>query len=85
MLKEKMACRSDRVRAVLRAVRDEYAERFPVDLRDGVKVEMPSGWFLVRGSNTEPIVRLVAEAADEAGAQALLEDVRRRVGACLGA
>ncbi|HEX5707737.1 MAG TPA: phosphoglucosamine mutase [Pyrinomonadaceae bacterium] len=85
MLKEKMTCRSDRVRAVLRTVRDEYSARFPVDLRDGVKVTTPAGWFLVRGSNTEPIIRLVAEAETEEAARAMLEDVTRRVGACLGA
>jgi phosphomannomutase len=82
MLKEKLACRSDRVRAALRAVREAYAHR-PVDLRDGVKVTMPEGWFLVRGSNTEPIIRLVAEAETEERARALLEDVRRRVRACV--
>ncbi|HEV2765343.1 MAG TPA: hypothetical protein VGV38_20340, partial [Pyrinomonadaceae bacterium] len=82
MLKEKMACRSDRVRAALRMVRDEYA-RFPLDTRDGVKVTTPDGWFLVRGSNTEPIIRLVAEAEDEQSARRMVEDVRARVAACL--
>ena len=36
-------------------------------LRDGVKVNLPNGWFLVRGSNTEPIIRLIAEAQRESG------------------
>src|SRR3712207_4848221 len=58
MIKEKLPCRSDAVRAALRMVRDEYAE-LPLDLRDGVKVTTPDGWFLVRGSNTEPILRIV--------------------------
>ena len=82
MLKEKLACRSDRVRAALRAVREAYAH-LPVDLRDGVKVTTPEGWFLVRGSNTEPIIRLVAEAETEERARALIEDVRGRVRVCL--
>ncbi|HWS56016.1 MAG TPA: hypothetical protein VN228_17890, partial [Pyrinomonadaceae bacterium] len=82
MVKEKMACRSDRIGAVLRAVRDGYAG-LPVDLRDGVKVTTPAGWFLVRGSNTEPIIRLIAEADTEERARALVKDVRRRVSACL--
>ena len=83
VLKERLACRSDRVRAALRAVREEYA-RYPLDLRDGVKVTTPEGWFLVRGSNTEPIIRLVAEAETEERARALIEGVRARVSACLG-
>ncbi|HJU55199.1 MAG TPA: phosphoglucosamine mutase, partial [Pyrinomonadaceae bacterium] len=82
MLKEKLACRSDKIRSVLRMVRDEYA-RLPMDLRDGVKVTTPDGWFLVRGSNTEPIIRIVAEAEDEQRASIMVEDVRGRVRACL--
>jgi phosphomannomutase len=84
MLKEKLACRSDRIRAALRAVREEYAQ-WPMDLRDGVKVTTPDGWLLVRGSNTEPIIRLVAEAETEERARDLIADVRGRVRACLDA
>jgi phosphomannomutase len=78
MVKEKLACRSDAIRAALRMVRDEYAAH-PLDLRDGVKVTTPDGWFLVRGSNTEPIIRIVAEAEDRERAWRMIEDVRARV------
>jgi phosphomannomutase len=78
MLKEKMACRSDKIRMVLRMVRDEYVQ-WPMDLRDGVKVMMPDGWFLVRGSNTEPIIRLVVEAKSEEKAGQIIEEVRGRI------
>ena len=78
MVKEKMACRSDRIRAALKAVSEAYAG-LPLDLRDGVKVTTGAGWFLVRGSNTEPIIRLVAEAETEARAQAMIEEVRAHV------
>jgi len=61
IVKEKMECSSQRIPGVLRMLRQEYAD-FPIDSRDGVKVTMPEGWFLVRGSNTEPIIRVVAEA-----------------------
>jgi len=45
-------------------VRQEFA-KFPMDMRDGIKVVQPDGWFLVRGSNTEPIIRIVAESKSE--------------------
>src|SRR5688572_4177234 len=83
MVKEKMGCRSDRIGRVLKAVREEYA-RWPQDTRDGVKVTTPDGWFLVRGSNTEPIIRLVAEGPTEERARSLVEELRRRVVECVG-
>jgi phosphomannomutase len=83
MVKEKLACRSDRIGRVLKIVRDADA-RWPQDTRDGVKVTTPDGWFLVRGSNTEPIIRLVAESATEEQARSLVEDLRRRVEECVG-
>ncbi len=81
MVKEKLACRSDRIGRVLKIVREAYA-RWPQDTRDGVKVTTPDGWFLVRGSNTEPIIRLVAEAETEERAHALVDDLRRHVEEC---
>ena len=50
-----------------------------MDTRDGVKVMLPDGWFHVRGSNTEPIVRVVAEASSEAEARRVVDDVFGRV------
>jgi phosphomannomutase len=83
MVKEKLACRSDRIERVSKAVRAAYAGR-PQDLRDGVKVTTGSGWFLVRGSNTEPIIRLVAEAESEQEARGMVEELRAIVGECVG-
>jgi len=83
MVKEKIECRSDRIQKVLKRVRAAYADK-PQDLRDGVKVLTESGWFLVRGSNTEPIIRLVAESYDEAEARRLVEELRAIVGDCIG-
>ena len=74
IVKEKMACPSDRIPAVLRMVRQEFS-KFPLDTRDGVKVMQPDGWLLVRGSNTEPIIRIVAEAKSEDRAREMVNSV----------
>jgi phosphomannomutase len=78
IVKEKMPCPSDRIATVLRTVRQQFA-KFPLDTRDGVKVVQPDGWILVRGSNTEPIIRVVAEAASEARARAMVDKVFRQI------
>jgi phosphomannomutase len=74
MVKVQAACPSHLVREGLRRVRQAYAAH-PMDVRDGVKVLLGDAWFQVRGSNTEPIVRVVAEAPDEARARALADEV----------
>ena len=61
MVKEKLECPSDKIRGVLSLLLSQY-KNYSMDLRDGVKVMVEGGWFHVRGSNTEPIIRLVAEA-----------------------
>ncbi len=78
IVKEKMACPSDRISAALRLVRQEFA-KFQMDTRDGVKVVQPDGWILVRGSNTEPIIRIVAESKSEARAKEMVADLSKRL------
>ena len=64
---------------------DELAERMrawggDVDTRDGVRWSDGDAWVHVRPSNTEPIVRIIAEAPDTARAEALVADVRELLG-----
>jgi phosphomannomutase len=74
MVKAQTACPSQRVADILRRVRQVYAS-YPLDLRDGVKVTLSDAWFHVRGSNTEPIIRVVAEAPTASAARALADEV----------
>ncbi|MEU9646432.1 phosphomannomutase/phosphoglucomutase [Streptomyces sp. NPDC048188] len=54
--------------ARLAAIRAAYEDRDDVTLDelDGLTVQAPDWWFNVRPSNTEPLLRLNAEARDEA-------------------
>jgi len=78
MVKEKLACPSNKIPDVLRMVKREFAD-LPMDTRDGVKVLVEGGWFHVRGSNTEPIVRVVAEGPSKAAVRRIVDDVFGRV------
>lgn len=44
---------------------------------DGLKLQWSDRWLLVRGSNTEPIVRFIAEAPTTAEAQALCDAAKQ--------
>ncbi len=49
------------------------------DRRDGLRLDWPDRWAHVRSSNTEPIVRVIAEAADPSTARALADLIGRAV------
>ncbi len=40
---------------------------------DGVRLQLPEGWILIRASGTEPLIRLTAEGRDEKATTSLLE------------
>ena len=46
---------------------------------DGVKIDFADGWVHLRKSNTEPIIRIYSEAADEARANALAQEVMQQI------
>jgi phosphomannomutase len=62
-------------------VEKAFADRAAaVDHLDGLTVSLPDGsWFNLRSSNTEPLLRLNAEAADTAAMAALRDEVLRLV------
>jgi len=78
IVKDKMACPSDKLAAVQKMLQQEYAG-YRLDTRDGIKVTLPTGWFLVRGSNTEPIIRVVAEARNEEEVRNIIAGVYAQV------
>ncbi|WP_050031942.1 phosphoglucosamine mutase [Halorubrum halophilum] len=54
-------------------VRERYDD---VTALDGVRVETADGWFLIRPSGTQPLIRLTAEARDPEAAAELLSTAR---------
>jgi len=54
--------------------------RFPeasADTQDGLRLAWRDRWLHVRPSNTEPIIRLIAEAPTGAAARDLVDEGRR--------
>jgi phosphomannomutase len=49
------------------------------DRRDGLRLDWPDAWAHVRSSNTEPIVRVIAEARDPERARRLADGLGRLV------
>ena len=81
MLKHNIAVEPNRLYSVLQNFRLAMEdEQLTIDLTDGIKIVFPEGWIHVRASNTESMIRVIAEAADPKSAENLLNRVRDRLG-----
>ncbi|PCR92397.1 phosphoglucosamine mutase [Natrinema ejinorense] len=66
--------------AVMAAVTDRVRERYEdIDTLDGVRVSTEDGWFLLRASGTQPLIRATAEARSASDTAALFETARQLV------
>jgi len=65
--------------AVIDRVAAHYAD-WPQDRLDGLTVDLGDWWFNLRPSNTEPLLRLNVEVADEATCQDRVTEVQAVVG-----
>lgn len=80
MVKDKITLTPDfDLDGALEKVQQTFADE-SIDTTDGVKIDFEEGWVHLRRSNTEPIVRIYAEATTEAAAKALAERVKQSVG-----
>ncbi len=86
LLREKIECPVSARAAVMEllATESETAGEHPITL-DGLKIAGPDGWFLVRPSGTEPLIRVFAEAREPVRAEALMAEGLRRVRAAMAA
>ena len=78
--KTKVALPSDQVAPGLERLASAFSEA-RADRLDGLRLDWPDRWLLVRASNTEPIVRLVAEAKTADRRPVALPVRRRSAGA----
>jgi phosphomannomutase len=55
-----------------------------INLLEGVRIDLPDRWCHVRASNTEPILRLYAEAATPGEEEAFAAEIHRQIEELLG-
>ncbi len=75
--KTKMAIGDLNAEAILKSVAEAYANE-EINTTDGVKIDFPDGWVHLRTSNTEPIIRIYAEAKTAEKAAELAESIRKK-------
>jgi phosphomannomutase len=82
IIKRKVDVRTpDDGRHAVEAVSRAFANSGRIDLQDGVRVDFEAdrSWLHVRASNTEPILRLIAEAPTEIESLRILDDASRAI------
>jgi phosphomannomutase / phosphoglucomutase len=64
--KEEIECADEIKFNVVQQLKQKLIKEFEhVNTMDGVRVDFPDGWILIRPSNTSPIIRLTSEADNE--------------------
>ena len=70
IVKDKLTCEASKVTAAVAALRSTFADATATE-GDGLRLDWPDRWVQVRASNTEPILRVIAEAPTAADAEAV--------------
>ena len=83
IVKTKFECRREDADRADAAIRHAFA-RENVDTQDGVRIDWDNSWVHARPSNTEPIMRIIAEAPDRATAEARVAAVQAVVDRTFG-
>jgi phosphomannomutase len=78
MLKTKIPLQPDRLLASFDALEKHFADA-TADRLDGLRLDWPDKWLLVRPSNTEPIARIIAEAVTAEDAERLCNEATRAI------
>ncbi|MHC4520831.1 MAG: phosphohexomutase domain-containing protein, partial [Planctomycetota bacterium] len=74
MHKEKFAVDASQAGQIIDLAKEKYAGA-QVNTADGCRFDFEDAWVHLRSSNTEPVMRVIVEATDEAVAHRYLDDV----------
>jgi phosphomannomutase len=75
IVKTKFECRREDANRAVEALKREFASE-RVDTQDGIRIDWERAWVHARPSNTEPNMRIIAEAPDRGEAEEKIARVR---------
>jgi phosphomannomutase len=73
MVKDKINIEGKNPDIIINKLIDQFADK-KVDLLDGLKIDEENYWIHLRKSNTEPIIRIIAEAKTAKEAQSIVRE-----------
>ena len=75
IVKTKFECRREDANRAVAVIKEAFANE-KVDTQDGIRIDWDKAWVHARPSNTEPIMRIIAEAPDRITAEKYIADVQ---------
>jgi len=78
IVKTKFPCKREDADKAVAALKKTFASE-KIDTQDGIRIDWPTAWVHARPSNTEPIMRIIAEAPDRAEAEKRIASVQEVV------
>jgi len=76
MAKEKRKCPDEKKKDVMEKIRQQLGNRVTSTI-DGIRVDIKNrGWFLVRPSGTEPLIRIYVEGRTETDLKQLIDEFK---------
>jgi phosphomannomutase len=82
IVKDKLTCPREAAEKAVAALKKQFASE-KVDVQDGIRIDWSDGWVHARASNTEPIMRIIAEAPDQEKAKQRVSQIREIVDAAI--
>jgi phosphomannomutase len=77
--KSKVTVKEAAADGVLKRLASQLDTNGNTNTEDGVKISYPDSWIHLRKSNTEPIIRIIAEAPTMDRAEKLVRDVAQKI------
>jgi len=79
MIKDKIDGTSEQAYQMLRELKKKYSGKEQISTLDGLKINFRDAWVHIRPSNTESIIRIVAEAKRRDDVEMLLEKFKKEI------
>jgi phosphomannomutase len=78
MKKESISIQGRDIKEIFNKLKESYKDS-KINDKDGIRFDFTSSWVHVRASNTEPIIRIIAEAKSENDLQTLLKNTKEKI------
>ncbi|HPN19103.1 MAG TPA: phosphoglucosamine mutase, partial [Chitinophagales bacterium] len=67
---------------IIQKIKEKY-KQYPQNTIDGLRIDIDQDWVHIRGSNTEPIIRIYSESSTEQTANAIAQKMQKDIMAIL--